>query len=100
MIPPGDSVRPSPFMIKVAPTPVDPNEEQRASGLVAIYHITNEGLEPTLAVLSGVVLEIGAEVDLPDLHVGNVLYYLKSWKVGSIEFVLAQYDTIIGWEEN
>jgi hypothetical protein len=88
---------PAPWHFLVQPSLVDTRETMTESGL----HVVSTQPE-TQRVFRGVVLEVGSALgddkDWGTITMGGVIYYLRGIKMGDYEFVIAQYDNIVGWE--
>lgn len=89
------TVAPAPYWIQVQPSPVDTREEQRPSGL----HVVRDH-SPQARIHSGVVLAVGAGLNGEwTINVGDVLFYLKSVKLGDAEFVIAEWNNVVAWDK-
>jgi hypothetical protein len=92
-------IHPAPYIMFVTPSPVEANEEQRPSGLIAVHSEA-----PSYPVKRGVITDIGGGVggegeDDFSCEVGDVLLYRHGVEIGDgREAVYCEWKNVIGWE--
>lgn len=92
---------PAPWMVAVVPSPVDPQESERPSGLI-VQHASHD-YDCARHVKAGVVSAVGSRVEDTGIEIkpGDRLYYHEAALIGDTAFVAASHpDNILGWERH
>lgn len=96
------TVTPAPWYITVAPSEVDPHEEERPTGLI-VHHAHDHADHCENKLKRGVILAVGSLVNRDDtgfnLEVGDVVYYHRGVTLRGDEYVYPSYDNLIAYEK-
>jgi co-chaperonin GroES (HSP10) len=94
---------PHPWLIAVQPSPDDPHEEQRDSGLV-IKHEHDHADECANKLKRGVVMAVGTKVNSDesgfDLDIGDVIFYHQGDRIRGLDYVWPSYQNVVATEKD
>lgn len=94
---------PHPWLIAVQPSPDDPHEEQRDSGLV-VKHEHDHTDDCPSALKRGVVMALGCKVNSTesgfDLEVGDVIFYHQGDRIRGLDYVQPTYTNVVAFEKD
>lgn len=94
---------PHPWLIAVQPSPDDPHEEQRESGLV-VKHDHDHADECPRALKRGIVMALGCKINGSDtgldLEPGDVIFYHEGDRIRGLDYVQPNYQNVVAFEKN
>lgn len=96
------TVTPAPWYLAVAPSEVDPHEEERPTGLI-VQHAHDHSDQCANKLKQGVVLAVGSLVNSSvsgfDLEPGDVIFYHHGTTLRGTEYVYPSYENLIAFEK-
>lgn len=94
---------PHPWLLAVQPSPDDPHEEQRDTGLI-VAHVHDHAGDCPNALKRGVVMAVGSKINSDDtgldLEPGDVIFYHSGDRIRGLDYVQPNYQNVVAFEKD